>query len=163
MKRRAVVLLSLLALVACTHARAMTPSATATVPNPALNLPQGTVTFTRAGTTELALHVQIAETDLHRQTGLMNVTRMSDRVGMAFLFSLSTSTPFWMKDTLIPLDIAFWDAQGHIVSVFTMTPCTADPCHLYEPALPYVGSAEMNAGLLAAQGIRVGDTATLTR
>ena len=93
----------------------------------------------------------------------MNVKKMPDQVGMAFLFHPSTSTPFWMKDTPIPLDIAFWDGRGRVVTSFTMTPCKADPCHLYDPGASYVGSVEMNAGLLAAKGIHPGDTVMLTR
>lgn len=165
MNKRALLFLVLALAVpaaACTHARAVTPSASASVANPSLNLPQGTVRFTRAGTAELSLHVQIAETDQAREVGLMNVTRMADTVGMAFVFPQTTSISFWMKDTLIPLDIAFWDPQGRIVSVFTMTPCTADPCKLYSPNV-YLDAVEMNAGLLSAHGVAVGDTVTLSR
>ena len=152
----AAVVLAIPGLAACTHGRAAaTVGPASPVPNPSLNLPQGNLAIDRSGTRELFLHVQIAETDQAREAGLMNVKRMSDQVGMAFVFKVSTSTAFWMKDTLIPLDIAFWDGQGRIVDTFTMTPCTADPCHLYQPATPYIGSVEMNTGLLAANGVQV--------
>ena len=157
--KRVFVLLTVLALAACAHAR----SATGPVPNPSLDLPQGNLTIAGPGGPELSLHVQIAETAQSQQTGLMNVKRMPDQVGMAFLFHPSTSTPFWMKDTLIPLDIAFWDGRGRVVTTLTMVPCKADPCHLYDPGASYVGSVEVNAGLLAAKGIHPGDTVTLTR
>jgi uncharacterized membrane protein (UPF0127 family) len=153
-------------LAACTHGQASVTSPTP-VPNPSLNLPQGNLAIARprapSGTPELSLHLQIAETAQAQEAGLMNVKKMSDQAGMAFLFKLSTTTAFWMKDTLIPLDIAFWDGKGTIVATFTMTPCTADPCHLYQPTTPYVGSVEMNSGLLAAHGVQLGDTVTLTR
>ena len=93
----------------------------------------------------------------------MGVKKMPDQVGMAFLFGEPTSTGFWMKDTLIPLDIAFWDGRGGIVATSTMTPCTTDSCPVYQPPATYVGSVEMNAGLLAARGIKAGDRVTLTR
>jgi uncharacterized membrane protein (UPF0127 family) len=157
--KRVFVLLTVLALAACAHAR----SATGPVPNPSLELPHGTLTIAGPGGPELSLHVQIAETAQSQQTGLMNVKQMPDQVGMAFLFHASTSTPFWMKDTLIPLDIAFWDGRGRVVTTLTMVPCKADPCHLYDPGATYVGSVEMNAGLLAAKAIHHGDTVTLTR
>lgn len=156
-----------LALPACpahrSTAAGTTGSAAADVANPALGLPQGTVTVTRSGTTELALHVQIAETDQARTTGLMGVRKMSDHAGMAFLFDGPTTESFWMKDTLIPLDIAFYDTQGRIVSTFSMVPCTAEPCQLYTPVSEYVGAVEMNGGLLAAHGVTVGDTVSLAR
>ena len=152
-------MLAVLGLAACGHAR----TSASPVPNPSLDLPEASLTIAGPGGPELSLHVQIAETAQAQQTGLMNVRRMPDQTGMAFLFGESTSIPFWMKDTLIPLDIAFWDTQDRIVTTFTMTPCTADPCHLYQPETPYVGSVEINAGLLAARGIKAGDTVTLTR
>jgi uncharacterized membrane protein (UPF0127 family) len=140
-----------------------TGSAAADVANPSLDLPQGTVTITRSSTPELSLHVQIADTDAARSTGLMGVKKMSDQAGMAFVFGGPTTESFWMKDTLIPLDIAFWDAQGRIVSAFTMTPCAADPCQLYTPSAPYVASVEMNAGLLARNRVKIGNTIMLAR
>jgi uncharacterized membrane protein (UPF0127 family) len=157
--KRVIALLAVLTLAACTHAR----TATGPVPNPSLDLPVGNLTIAGSAGPELSLHVQLAETPQSQETGLMHVKRMPDQVGMAFLFHPSTSGPFWMKDTLIPLDIAFWDAQGRIVAIFTMTPCTADPCHQYQPAASYVGSVEMNAGLLAARGVHTGDKVTLAR
>lgn len=161
----AVLVLVVPALAACSRGQAVAPASP--VPNPSLNLPQGNLSFTRAGAPagnpELVLHVQIAATTSAQETGLMNVKKMSDQVGMVFQFSLSTSTPFWMKGTLIPLDIAFWDNTGRIVDAFTMTPCTADPCHIYQPAAVYSSSVEMNSGLLKARGIKIGDTVTLTR
>jgi uncharacterized membrane protein (UPF0127 family) len=159
----AVVALAALAPAGCTRVKAAAIGTSRPVPNPSLNWPQGNLTVARSGTPELSLHVQIAETDQARQTGLMGVKAMSDQVGMAFLFNLSTSTPFWMKDTLIPLDIAFWDGQGRIVNIITMTPCKADPCYQYQPSTPYIASVEVNAGLLAAKGIHPGDAVTLTR
>lgn len=157
--KRVFVLLVALALAACAHAR----SATGPVPNPSLDLPQGNLTIAGPGGPELSLHVQIAETAHSQEEGLMNVKKMPDQVGMAFLFHPSTSGPFWMKDTLIPLDIAFWDGRGRIVTTLTMVPCKADPCHQYDPGASYVGSVEMNAGLLGAKGVHPGDTVTLTR
>jgi uncharacterized protein len=159
--------LASLALPACSaHPSAgasPTGSSASDVANPSLDLPRGMVTVARAGSPELSLHVQIAETDQARATGLMGVKKMSDQAGMAFLFGGPTTESFWMKDTLIPLDIAFWDAGGRIVSTFSMVPCAADPCHLYAPSGEYVGSVEMNAGLLASKGVKVGDTVLLTR
>ena len=140
--KRVVVVLAVVALAACTHAR----SATGPVPNPSLDLPQGNLIIAGPGGPELSLHVQIAETAQAQETGLMNVKKMPDQVGMAFLFDPPTSTPFWMKDTLIPLDIAFWDGRGRVVTTFTMAPCKADPCPVYQPMRRASYVVEMNAG-----------------
>jgi len=156
---RATVLLAVLALAACARTR----TTTGPVPNPSLDLPQGNLTVAGLGGPKLSLHVQIAETTQSREQGLMGVKKMPDQVGMAFLFGEPTTTGFWMKDTLIPLDIAFWDGKGGIVATSTMTPCTTDSCPVYQPPTTYVGSVEINAGLLAARGIKAGDRVTLTR
>jgi hypothetical protein len=157
--KRVTVLLAVLALAACGHTR----STTGPVPNPSLDLPQGNLTVAGSAGPKLSLHVQIAESAQSRERGLMGVKKMPDQVGMAFLFGGPTSTGFWMKDTLIPLDIAFWDSKGRIVATSTMTPCGTGSCPVYQPATTYVSSVEMNAGLLAARGIRTGDKVTLTR
>ena len=161
--KRVMVLLAVLGLAACGAACAHARTRTGAVPNPSLDLPQGNLTIAGSGGPELSLHVQIAQTPQSQQKGLMGVTKMPDHVGMAFLFGESTSTAFWMKDTLIPLDIAFWDSKGRIVATFTMTPCRSDSCPVYQPAATYVSSVEMNAGLLAARGIKTGDKVILTR
>ena len=157
--KRVMLMLVVLTLSACAHAR----TTTGPVPNPSFDLPQGNLTVAGSGGPKLSLHVQIAETAQSREQGLMGVKKMPDQVGMAFLFGEPPSTGFWMKDTLIPLDIAFWDSKGRIVATFTMTPCRTDSCPVYQPATTYVSSVEMNAGLLAARGVKAGDTVTLTR
>ena len=64
-----------------------------------------------------SLHVQVADDDPERQRGLMNRRTISPYDGMAFVWDDPTQTTFWMKDTLIPLSIAFWDERGRIVSL----------------------------------------------
>jgi len=157
--KRVIVLLAVLVLAACARA----PATAGPVPNPSLDLPQGNLMVAGSGGPKLSLHVQIAETTQSREQGLMGVKKMPDQVGMAFLFGEPATTGFWMKDTLIPLDIAFWDGKGGIVATSTMTPCTTDSCPVHQPPTSYVGSVEMNAGLLAARGINTGDRVTLTR
>jgi len=88
--KRAVVVLALVGLVACARAQ----TATSPVPNPSLDLPEGSLTITGSAGPELSLHVQIAETAESQQQGLMNVRKMPDQTGMAFLFDTLTSTPF---------------------------------------------------------------------
>jgi len=61
----------------------------------------------------------------------MGVTDLGDLDGMVFLFPEPTAHQFWMKKTLIPLDIAFFATDGSLLGVLTMEPCTSDPCPTY--------------------------------
>ncbi len=82
---------------------------------------------------------------------------------MAFLFESETFSGFFMKNTLIPLDIAFWDRNWFVVDVKVMTPCERDPCPLYESSDPFIGAVEANAGALTNAGLTAGDRVTLIR
>lgn len=139
------------------------PAPSGPLANPSLHLAAGDLAITRGSSRLLALRVQLAQTEAERDTGLMHVTSLPDGAGMAFLFGATTTTSFYMKDTLLPLDIAFWDATGAIITTYTMQPCTADPCRLYDAQDGYVGAVEMRAGLLASSGVATGDTVTLSR
>ena len=101
----------------------------------------------------MSLDVQIADTSDERQTGLMGRESLSPYDGMAFLWEEPVVSSFWMKDTLIPLSIAFWD---------DMDPCTQDPCPSYGPDEPFVGAVEVDRGALEERGVTVGDRVELT-
>ena len=116
---------------------------------------------TRAGTAHLT--VEIADSETEREEGLMGRTSLGENRGMAFLWDEPVESTFWMKDTLIPLSIAFWDQDGRIVSIMDMEPCRADPCPTYGPDAPFVGAVEVAMGELERQGVGVGDTVDLTR
>jgi hypothetical protein len=78
--------------------------------------------------------------------------------GMVFLFDDETRAAFWMKDTLIPLSILFWQGDGRVIDILDMSPCRADPCPVYRASAPYVGAIEMNRGAFERLGVEVGDT-----
>lgn len=82
--------------------------------------------------------------------GLMFVTDLGDLDGMLFVWEEDTTGPFWMKDTLLPLDIAFFDADGTLVDLLSMEPCTTDPCPVYEAAGPYRYALEAPRGAFDA-------------
>ena len=92
------------------------------------------------------LFVAVAATPAHRRQGLMNITDLGSLSGMVFVFEQDSSTGFWMKNTLIPLDIAFFDADGRFVDGFTMEPCTTSDCPTYRPSGSYRYALEMRAG-----------------
>ena len=125
---------------------------------PSPSLPDHEVTFGSAGT---PLLVRVADTPSERDRGLMGVTNLPADQGMAFVFDGPTSVAFWMKDTLIPLSIAFV-AGNRIVAIREMEPCTADPCPTYDAGgASYTMAIEANTGYFQNEGIQVGDRANL--
>jgi hypothetical protein len=109
------------------------------------------------------LHVEVASTPDARAQGLMGRAELASDEGMVFVFDQQTSARFWMKDTLIPLSIAFWDGRNRVVAILDMPACRADPCPTYGPDQPYVGAVEANLGYFADHGIEVGDHVELTQ
>jgi uncharacterized membrane protein (UPF0127 family) len=112
------------------------------------------------GPVELA--VELADTSAERATGLMGRESLDPLDGMAFTFGEPTAGTFWMKNTLIPLSIAFWDEGGRIVGILDMEPCSDDPCPTYGPGVPYVGALEVEQGAFEQHGVQVGDRLELT-
>ena len=76
---------------------------------------------------------------------------------MVFLYPPGHRGGFWMKNTLIPLDIAFYDAGGKILRIFTMQPCRRDPCKVYDPGVSYRAALEVNAGSFRRWEVKAGD------
>lgn len=129
-------------------------------PTPATG-PGGRVTFTtRSGPVRTSL-LELADTEAERERGLMGRTELASNSGMVFVFDGRTGGSFWMRDTLIPLSIAFWDGDGRVVDILEMKPCTTDPCTLYAPRAPYTTALEMNAGWFDDHGVRIGDRVDL--
>ena len=108
-----------------------------------------------------ALTVQVADTPEARERGLMGRERLDPYDGMAFVWDEPVNASFWMKDTLIPLSIAFWDAGSRVVAIFDMDPCTADPCPTYDPGIAILGAVEVEQGALDRRGVAVGDEVEL--
>lgn len=108
------------------------------------------------------LDVELADTSDERATGLMGREDIGPHDGMAFTFGGPTDGTFWMKNTLIPLSIAFWDEGGRIVGILDMEPCTDDPCPTYGPGVSYVGALEVEQGAFEEHGVQVGDRLELT-
>lgn len=104
-----------------------------------------------------ALHVQIADSDAERSRGLMGVDSLGRDRGMLFVFEEPTTGGFWMKDTLIPLSIAFV-ADDRVVAIEEMTPCTGEPCPTWDAGgAPYTMAIEANEGWFGRHGVEVGD------
>jgi uncharacterized membrane protein (UPF0127 family) len=88
-----------------------------------------------------------------RMTGLMHRASMPSNAGMLFIFDEAGAQCMWMKNTLIPLSVAFIDDQGAIINVEDMAPQTEDSHCAKRPARY---ALEMNRGWFAARGIKPG-------
>lgn len=110
-----------------------------------------------------AFAVEIAATPAEQEHGLMDRTSMPPDHGMLFVFPESRPRTFWMKNTLIPLDMLFFDADRRLVAIQAdAQPCKADPCQLYPSDTPARYVLELNAGTAAKLGVRKGDTITFS-
>jgi uncharacterized protein len=126
----------------------------------ALIFPHGTAVITTPHA-RISVRVEIADSEQTRERGLMFRRRLASRAGMAFVFPEDVSAAFWMKNTLIPLSIAFYDARGRIVRIIDMAPCRADPCAIYDPKTTYRGALEVNRGAFRRWKVHVGDRIAL--
>jgi uncharacterized protein len=100
----------------------------------------------------VTVRLEIAADPAARARGLMGRREVPEGTGMVFLYPEDVAEAFWMKNTLVPLSIAFVAADGRVVSVAEMTPCEADPCPSYAPAGPYRYAVELAAGAFPAAG-----------
>lgn len=80
--------------------------------------------------------VAVAEGFVARARGLMEVTDLGDLDGMVFVWDDAEPRAFTMRNTLIALDVAFFDADGRLIEVLSMVPCADEPC----PAYPSTGA-----------------------
>lgn len=103
------------------------------------------------------VEIEVADSPERQALGLMHRESLPEDAGMAFLFFDDTQGGFWMKNTLIPLSIAFFDQRGEILKILDMEPCEADPCESYTPGVTYRGALEVNQGAFDEWGVEEGD------
>ncbi len=102
--------------------------------------------------------VELATDNASRQHGLMMRTKLEADHGMLFAFPVMGPQGFWMKNTLIPLDILYFDDGGRLVSIQRdVPPCKADPCPIYPSAAPAIYVLELSAGTAQRIGAKPGD------
>ena len=104
---------------------------------------------------------EVAKTPAQRSRGLMNRTRAPED-GMLFVFPETTTGGFWMKNTLVPLTIVFFDSSGKRVRKLSMVPCREDPCAIYDPGRPYRFALELRASD-TRRGLTIGPRSALGR
>jgi uncharacterized membrane protein (UPF0127 family) len=135
---------------------------TSSNPLPVEGLPQGRLLI-EGNSGEVQVDVAIAETDDAKARGLMGVEEMDPNAGMVFLQDQPARLSFWMKDTLIPLSIAFWAPDRRIATIIDMEPCRTSTCPTYDPEIEWVGALEVNQGFFAEHGIEEGASVRLVR
>lgn len=145
---------AVLSLAAALHVASCTP----TEPNELDKL--GTVKVTIKSQ---AFELWIADNSTERARGLMEVTAAQmaplpdgTKRGMLFVFQYEQHLSFWMKNTIIPLDIAYLDSDGKVVTTYTMAPLD-DRTGQYLSRSPARFAIEVNANVLAELGVGVGD------
>lgn len=104
-----------------------------------------------------AVDLELALTPEEISRGLMFRPVLPENRGMLFLFDQPRLPSFWMKNTLIPLDLVFLDGAGTVVDVIAdVQPCAADPCPNYPPSSPVRAVLEIGAGVAALHSLEVG-------
>ena len=121
--------------------------------------PSRTVTID-ADDGDVRVRVEVADDMDEMQKGLMGRTALAEDAGMLFVYPEERELSFWMKDTLIPLSIAFMDSEGRIVDIQEMKALDDTPPH-YTSAEPARYALEANKGFFAQRGVGVGDRAEL--
>jgi uncharacterized membrane protein (UPF0127 family) len=101
--------------------------------------------------------VELAETQEKQALGLMFRDELPESHGMLFVFPVEAMRSFWMKNTRIPLDIMYFDADLRLVNVQTARPCRTRNCPVYPSTAPARYVLELNAGTAAALGVQPGD------
>ena len=101
------------------------------------------------------LHTEVAANETQREIGLMHVAKMGDNDGMIFLMPAVERVSFWMKDTLIPLSIAFIDPNGTILEIHDMK--AMDTTTLNSDSTQVAYALETNLHWFALNGIKPGD------
>ena len=107
------------------------------------------------GNSKIKIDLEIAETEYERQLGLMNRNTMEETQGMLFIFQVERMQSFWMRNTLIPLDILFINKNNEIVTIHKNTKVLS--AQSYASTEPAIYVLEVNGGFTERQNIVKGD------
>ncbi|OWQ91544.1 hypothetical protein CDN99_10405 [Roseateles aquatilis] len=122
-------------------------------PSAAQTIPQTGLPVVEIGAGMHLIHAEVARTDEQRAIGLMARKDMPQNAGMVFIFEQPAEQCFWMRNTLIPLSVAFVADDGTIVNLDEMQPLS-DVSHCSKKPVRYV--LEMNKGWFDKRGIKAG-------
>lgn len=151
MRNRTVCVVLLLLMFGCAKPNAA-PASGGDAPRPAGG---ATVTFPDG----FVVRVELATNDETRAQGLMYRDSLPEGTGMLFLFAKDDEYPFWMKNTLIPLDMIWVTSDRRIAAIsHDVPPCKADPCPSYPPNAVSRYVLEVAAGQARKHRLAAGDT-----
>lgn len=117
--------------------------------------PKGHLTITQ-GSKKLTIPIEIADRDELHSFGLMYRKDIPWNFGMLFIFSQDVSYGFWMKNTYVPLEIAFINSQKIIFNIQKMYPCKGEDCPIYYSPKPYRYALEVKMGFFEKFGFKEG-------
>ena len=116
--------------------------------------------ISQTGKTTLA--IEVVKTEAERERGLMYRTELDENSGMLFIFQQTGIKTFWMKNTLIPLDMLFIDTDKKIIHIEkNVPPCKSDPCPVYSSGKPVFYVLEVNGGFADRHKITEGNNIVL--
>lgn len=147
-----------------THSNRSTPYSPVSTPINVLPTPQGqelpiTAKFTLG---EESIELEVAKTPEQQEMGLMYRTILPPNRGMLFSFSPPRRVAFWMKNTLIPLDMVFLK-EGKIMAILKdVPPCTTPTCPVYNPQVMTDSVIELSAGRAQSLNLQIGDKINIT-
>jgi hypothetical protein len=100
---------------------------------------------------------EIADSPKERAKGLMFREKLEEDKGMLFVYPEEGIYNFWMKNTLIPLDIIWISTDKRIVHIEEAMPCEEEPCKIYSPEEKAQFILEIKGGTAERKGIEIGD------
>ena len=109
----------------------------------------------------IKINAEVADDNEERAKGLMFREKLDENSGMLFIFGNEDYQTFWMKNTLIPLDIIFIDSNFKIADIKYAVPCKEEPCILYKSSKPVKYVLEVKDNFTTKKGINIGDKIVL--
>lgn len=107
---------------------------------------------------DVKLTVEVVDTENERERGLMNREKLEESKGMWFVFLEEAERRFWMKNTLIPLDVIFFNKEKRAVHIVeNMEPCKNPQCITYPSESQAMYALEVRGGFVKAYAVKVGD------
>ena len=120
----------------------------------------GTLVIDASGGEKVEVRVEVADDIFERARGLMYRKALGVNRGMLFVYPEEQRLSFWMKNTLIPLSVAFIDSERRIIDIQDMKPLDDEPPS-YVSAEPAQYALEVNQGFFETRGVKVGDSVEL--
>ena len=123
---------------------------------------QGELTLAKSnGTSIVIIDIEIADDDAKREVGLMGRPVMEERQGMLFVYDEEQIASFWMRNTILSLDMIFINNQGEIVTIHKNTKPFSDDSYTATGMTMFI--LEVNAGFADKYGLKEGDRVTWKR